>query len=161
MGRFPRDPNLMEFYGIGCDHCEDMQPLIHQVEAEIGRSFVRYEVWENPRNLKILQKLDRGMCGGIPFFYNRKTRDYICGATTADNLKAFALGKPHDAFTQPPKEPKTWDDTKKELESNMRNAVKQAQTMQGEALKFAKNPGAYLQRFAPKKPALAGAGKKK
>eukprot|EP00275_Glaucocystis_incrassata_P000693 EC120298.1.p1 GENE.EC120298.1~~EC120298.1.p1 ORF type:complete len:145 (+),score=26.13 EC120298.1:84-518(+) len=130
MPRYHVDMNLMEFYGIGCDHCDDMKPHIAQVEKEIRRSFARYEVWENEKNLKILQKLDRGLCGGIPFFYNRKTRDYICSATSADNLKNWALGKPNNAFTQAEKKPFGWDDLVKETQEKLKgplDAVKQIQ----------------------------------
>jgi len=38
------------------------------------------------------------------FFYNKKTRSWICGATTYPNLKAWAYGKPHERFLPPPKE---------------------------------------------------------
>nr|UXY87432.1 CPARA_3gp387 [Cryptomonas sp.] len=97
--------HLLEFYGIECDHCVDMEPLMDQIEREGGIPVRRFEVWYNEENIKLLHKLDKGgACGGVPFFYNKKTRSWICGATTYPNLKAWALGKPHERFLPPPKE---------------------------------------------------------
>jgi thiol-disulfide isomerase/thioredoxin len=97
--------HLLEFYGIECDHCVDMEPLMGQIEKELNLPIRRFEVWYNDENAKLLQKLDKGgACGGVPFFYNKKTRSWICGATTYPNLKAWATGKPHERFLPPPKE---------------------------------------------------------
>lgn len=45
-----------------------------------------------------------GACGGVPFYFNKKTRGWICGATTYPNFKAWATGAPHERFLPPPKE---------------------------------------------------------
>mmetsp|Transcript_8084 Transcript_8084/g.14639 ORF Transcript_8084/g.14639 Transcript_8084/m.14639 type:complete len:193 (+) Transcript_8084:81-659(+) len=104
MGRTPRS-NLLEFYGIECDHCVDMEPLIEQLKEETGLFMRRFEVWYNDDNLRLLQKLDKeGSCGGVPFFYNKRSREWICGATTYPNFKAWALGQPSERFLPPPKE---------------------------------------------------------
>ena len=34
--------------------------------------------------------LSFGRCNGVPFFYNKKTKQFICGATSYDNLKTWA-----------------------------------------------------------------------
>jgi hypothetical protein len=82
-----------------------MEPLMDQIEKDSGLPIRRFEVWYNDENLRLLQKLDKGgSCGGVPFFYNKKTRSWICGATTYPNLKAWALGKPHERFLPPPKD---------------------------------------------------------
>eukprot|EP00274_Cyanoptyche_gloeocystis_P001380 CAMPEP_0196655930 /NCGR_PEP_ID=MMETSP1086-20130531/11402_1 /TAXON_ID=77921 /ORGANISM="Cyanoptyche gloeocystis , Strain SAG4.97" /LENGTH=138 /DNA_ID=CAMNT_0041988479 /DNA_START=98 /DNA_END=514 /DNA_ORIENTATION=- len=125
------DKNLMEFYGIGCDHCDDMKPRIAQVEAETGKRFAKYEVWQNEKNLQILQKIDKGMCGGIPFFYNRRTRDYICGATSTENLKNWALGRPHEAFTQGEKKPFSMQESIKEWKESAEKMKQTIQDIQG------------------------------
>nr|UXY86968.1 thioredoxin family protein [Cryptomonas paramecium] len=96
--------HLFEFYGIECEHCIEMEFLVDQLEKEINVPVRRFEVWYNDENVKLLQKFDKDeMCGGVPFFYNKKTRSWICGATTYPNLKAWALGKPHERFLPPPK----------------------------------------------------------
>ncbi|AFP65508.1 hypothetical protein CMESO_341 (nucleomorph) [Chroomonas mesostigmatica CCMP1168] len=105
MRRPEKESHLLEFYGVECDHCVDMEPLADQVEKEIKFPIRRCEVWYSNENSELLQKIDRGSaCGGVPFFYNKKTRSWICGATTLPNLKAWATGKPHERFLPPPKE---------------------------------------------------------
>ena len=41
-------------------------------------------------------------CGGVPFFYNKESHRWICGATTYDNLKAWGAGTACDPFAPPP-----------------------------------------------------------
>ena len=80
-----------------------MDPLLSRLEKETGLTFRRFEVWYNLDNLKLLQTLDQhNACGGVPYFYNKKTRGWICGATTYANFKAFATGKAHEHFLSPP-----------------------------------------------------------
>ena len=38
----------------------------------------------------------------MPFFYNKRTRRYICGATTYANLRAWALSEPCEPILPPP-----------------------------------------------------------
>lgn len=105
MKRPIQESPLLEFYGIECDHCVEMEPLINQVEKEIKYPIQRLEVWYSSENAELLQKLDKGaVCSGVPFFYNKKTRSWICGATTLPNLKAWATGKPHERFLPPPQD---------------------------------------------------------
>lgn len=85
--------NLIEFYGIECVHCRVMNPLIEKLEKEEGVKLKRIEVWHNDANAKLLQQIDRGFCGGVPFFFNIKTGKWICGSTSYDKLKEWALGK--------------------------------------------------------------------
>lgn len=102
--RKDRSP-LLYFYGVECSHCDLMDPLIKQLEDETGMTLRKFEVWYNDDNLRLLQKLDKdGLCMGVPFFYSKIKRDWICGATMYPNFKAWALGKPHERFLAPPTE---------------------------------------------------------
>lgn len=95
--------HLLEFYGIECDHCVEMEPVLEELNEETGLTTRKFEVWYNDDNLRLLQRLDRdAACGGVPFYYNMKTRGWVCGATTYTNFKAFALGKHHERFLPPP-----------------------------------------------------------
>lgn len=88
-----------------CSHCDLMDPLIKQLEEETGMTLRKFEVWYNDDNLRLLQRLDKdGLCNGVPFFYSKVKRDWICGATTYPNFKAWALNKPHERFLAPPTE---------------------------------------------------------
>jgi len=84
---------LLEFTGRECDHCNEMDPLVEKLEKELKIKVEKLEVWHNSKNAEILRKLDNGKCGGIPFFFNENTKKFICGATSYEKLKAWALGK--------------------------------------------------------------------
>lgn len=80
---------IYEFYGETCPHCLDMQPIVAEVEKEKGVTFEKLEVWNNEENAKKLEEIDRGRCGGVPFFYNDANGKYICGACGKDELLAL------------------------------------------------------------------------
>eukprot|EP00871_Galdieria_phlegrea_P004305 jgi/Galph1/4876/GphlegSOOS_G3522.1 len=96
------EPFLLEFHGRECDHCVDMLPYLHKIEKELKVKVLKLEVWHNQRNNRLLQKLDTfSVCGGVPFFYNRVTRRFICGATTYKNLLSWAKSEGCVAFLPP------------------------------------------------------------
>jgi thiol-disulfide isomerase/thioredoxin len=84
--------DLLMFTGTECTHCHEMEPLVEKLEKETGVKVEKLEVWHNAKNAETLQQLDKGFCGGIPFFFNRKTGKWICGSTSYENLKKWALG---------------------------------------------------------------------
>lgn len=84
------DSHLLYFYGTECTHCHEMDPLHQQLHEETGAQIRKIEVWHNMENAKMLMELDAGRCGGVPFYYNEKTKDFICGNCDYDKLKAWA-----------------------------------------------------------------------
>ena len=84
---------LLFFTGRECPHCNDMKPLIQKLEKEEKVNLKEIEVWHNAANAKMMEKYDRGFCGGVPFFFNTKTGQWICGAVDYEKLKKWALGK--------------------------------------------------------------------
>ncbi len=84
---------LLDFYGTECSHCHDMDPLVDRLEKECKVKITKIEVWHNEKNAALLESIDKGQCGGVPFFYNEKTKKAICGAVPYETLKAWALGK--------------------------------------------------------------------
>lgn len=81
---------LLEFYGQGCPHCLRMAPLVQELEKETGVKIEKYEVWHNEENAKKIEQYDKGLCGGVPFFFNTETNDFICGFTSYEHLKKWA-----------------------------------------------------------------------
>ena len=81
---------LLEFYGEGCPHCVTMRPLMERLEKETGLKVEAYETWNNPENQKKCDEYDKGLCGGVPFFYNTDTKAFICGETDYDEVKKWA-----------------------------------------------------------------------
>ncbi len=81
---------LLEFYGTECTFCKQMEPLVARLEKEEGLKVTKLEVWHNEKNARLLHELDNGFCGGVPFFFNQRTKKWICGATTYDMLNQWA-----------------------------------------------------------------------
>lgn len=84
--------DLIEFYGTECVHCREMDPLVQRLEKEEGLKIERLEVWHNADNLNTMREYDKGYCGGVPFFYNKKTGKWICGSTSYEKFKEWAKG---------------------------------------------------------------------
>ena len=82
--------HLIMFHGAECFHCRNMDPLVEQLEKEYGIKITKIEVWHNEKNAQLLSETDQGMCGGVPFFWNAKTKKWMCGETGYDELKEWA-----------------------------------------------------------------------
>ena len=80
---------LLMFYGEECKHCHEMIPLVDRLEKEEGVKVKRIEIWHNSQNKKKMDELDKGECGGVPFFYNEKNKKKICGAVSYAQLKSW------------------------------------------------------------------------
>ncbi|MBI1972224.1 MAG: thioredoxin family protein [Candidatus Aenigmarchaeota archaeon] len=85
--------DLLEFYGAECAPCTEMRPLVERLEKEEGVKVARIEVWHNAKNLELMKQYDKNYCGGVPFLFNRKTGKWVCGSTSYENLKKWALGR--------------------------------------------------------------------
>ena len=85
--------DLVEYYGTECHFCIQMAPDIARLEKELGIKIEKKECWHNAKNQMEFMKEAAGKCGGVPFFLNRKSGKFICGAGSYDKLKAWALGK--------------------------------------------------------------------
>ena len=52
--------HLLMFTGDNCDHCEQIEPLIEKVEAELGCKVSRQNVWRSQATFKLFEKVRRG-----------------------------------------------------------------------------------------------------
>jgi len=68
-----------------------MVPLVERLEQEEGLNVAKIEVWHHEANAQIMKEYDKGLCGGVPFFFNKKTGKWICGETEYEGLKKWAL----------------------------------------------------------------------
>lgn len=82
---------LLYFYGEECEHCERMKPLIEKLEKENGVKLEKFETWHNEANAKMAEEYDQNLCGGVPFFYNTKSKEWVCGETSFEKLKDWTL----------------------------------------------------------------------
>lgn len=85
-----KEKRLLEFFGRECPHCFDMIPLVRRIEAETVLRIEKYEVWHNEENARLMLEFDKGLCGGVPFFFNTASGEFICGAASYDELKRWA-----------------------------------------------------------------------
>ncbi len=68
-----------------------MVPLVERLEAEEKVNVAKLEVWHNEANAKLMKEYDKGYCGGVPFFINKKTEKWICGEADYERLKKWAI----------------------------------------------------------------------
>lgn len=84
------DTHLIMFTGDECPHCDNMMTPVKKLEKELGVHITKKEVWHNEENNKELRAVDNGKCGGVPFFYNKKNKKWICGECDYAELKRWA-----------------------------------------------------------------------
>ncbi len=80
---------LYFFYGKECPHCQKMEPRVDNLE-DAGFDIERLETWHDEENAEKLEELDDGKCGGVPFFYNTETEEWICGEASFSELEEWA-----------------------------------------------------------------------
>ena len=68
-----------------------MDPLVERLEDEEKIKIANLEGWHNETNAKLMRDYDKGYCGGVPFFFNKRTGKWICGEADYDRLKKWAL----------------------------------------------------------------------
>jgi thiol-disulfide isomerase/thioredoxin len=83
---------LYFYYGEECPHCHDAMPLVDKLIEE-GTKIEKLETWHNEANAKQLEVADGGKCGGVPFFINDESGEWICGATSEEMLRKWASGE--------------------------------------------------------------------
>ena len=81
---------LIMFHGRDCLHCRNMDPVVARLEKETGLKITKLEVWNDEKNAELLRKTDQGMCNGVPFFWNSKTKKWFCGEADYETLKDWA-----------------------------------------------------------------------
>lgn len=82
--------SLISFFGQECPHCERMESVVQKLEHDTGVTVERREVWHDKENMAMLTGYDKGVCGGVPYFYNTETDKSLCGEVSIDELKAWA-----------------------------------------------------------------------
>lgn len=69
-----------------------MMPIVDKLIDE-GFKIEKFETWHDEENAKKLETYDKGLCGGVPFFYNTESKQFICGEADEKTLRAWAEGK--------------------------------------------------------------------
>lgn len=88
---------LYEFYGEGCSHCESVRPKVEKLEEEENFEVKKLEVWNDKENQEVYyEKNGDENCGGVPYFFNDESEEFICGEADFETLKAWAEGEEMD-----------------------------------------------------------------
>jgi len=93
---------LIEFHSDNCDHCEQMEPVLQRLEDDLGTKIRRVNIFRRREFYGLMESMGHNECGGLPFYYNRRTGQAICGATSYKNLKRWGTGDLKTLFQDPP-----------------------------------------------------------
>lgn len=78
---------LMEFHHDDCDHAEQMEPVVRRLEEDLDTDVRRINISRRREFQALLHAVGHDECGSFPFYYNRRTGQAVCGATSYLNLK--------------------------------------------------------------------------
>ncbi len=81
--------HLLYFYGTECPHCERMLVFVKKIEAEKKVKIEIIEIWHNKKNELMMEGYDKEGCGGVPFFYNTKTKAWLCGEVSYKEIEKW------------------------------------------------------------------------
>lgn len=83
---------LLEFYGEECPHCRRMALLVERLEKDAGVKVEKFEIWHDDASARKYAEIEKGVCGGVPFFYNTESKESLCGEEDYETLKKWAKG---------------------------------------------------------------------
>ena len=88
--------HLLMFTGTECPHCDVMRPLVIKLFHDTGFSVEEHDTWKHQPDFRLMENYQESIndpdCDGIPFFYNTKTKKYLCGEVSYRKLKEWAEG---------------------------------------------------------------------
>ena len=84
------------------DHCEQMRPVVERLEEDLSTKVRRININRKGDFLSVFEACGGNECGNVPFYYNRRTAQAICGATPYANLRNLATGSPNHLFVDSP-----------------------------------------------------------
>ena len=69
-----------------------IEPDVMELEIKLGKQLNKLETWNSEENQKLYDEVGGPVsCGGVPFFYNKNTKQSICGAMGIDAMIAWAV----------------------------------------------------------------------
>lgn len=105
---------IVEFVADGVEACNQMEPLVKRLEEELNIKVRRINIGKRQDFLALFDLVGGNEGGNLPFFYNRRTAQAICGPTPYTNL--FRLGtsdRRHLFYDVPTAEQELNDNTRK------------------------------------------------
>jgi hypothetical protein len=93
---------LLEFHTDNNDMVTQMEPVLERLEEDLGTKVRRINIFRRKEFMGLLEAIGFDECGSIPFYYNRRTGQAICGPTSYLNLKRWGTGDLRHMFQDPP-----------------------------------------------------------
>ena len=84
------------FTGLECPHFDAMRVLCARLMFSEGLAVTELEVWHDEKNKKLLAEYRTPDCDGLPFFFNTKTGQCLCGEVSFKELKTWAIGNSNE-----------------------------------------------------------------
>ena len=84
---------IVEFISERSEQCKKMEPIVRDVEKVLNMKIRQIDVSKKPSFLQMYECVGGNECGNLPFYYNRRTAQAICGATYYENLMSLAMGE--------------------------------------------------------------------
>lgn len=72
---------IIEFVSDGSDACDQMEPVVKRLEEDLGIKVRKINISRRQEYGQLFEVCGGNECGNLPFFYNRRTAQAICGAT--------------------------------------------------------------------------------
>lgn len=101
---------ILEFVTDGNDACDQMEPVVKRLENELGIKVRRINIQRRPDFMALFELVGGNEGGNVPFFYNRRTAQAICGATPYYNLLKLGTSNPLHSFYDAPSKVKDQND---------------------------------------------------
>jgi hypothetical protein len=96
------DSYLIAFHTDDNDHAAQMEPVVKRLEEDLQTKVRRVNVSRRREFYTLMEVMGHDECGQLPFYYNRKTAQAVCGATSYLNLKRWGTGDLKHLFQDPP-----------------------------------------------------------
>ncbi len=96
------DCYLIEFHTDDNDHAAQMEPVLKRLEEDLQTKVRRVNISRRREFYSLMEAMGHDECGQLPFYYNRKTAQAVCGATSYLNLKRWGTGDLKHLFQDPP-----------------------------------------------------------
>lgn len=87
-----------------------MEPLVKQLEQELGTKVRRVNIGKRQDFAALFDLVGGNEGGNLPFFYNRRTAQAICGPTTYSNLLRLGTSDRRHLFFDAPIDGKEMND---------------------------------------------------
>lgn len=104
---------LIEFVGDGVEACIQMEPLVQRLEKELGTRVRRINIAKRPDFMALFDLVGGNEGGSLPFFYNRRTAQAICGPTYYSNLLKLGTSDRRHLFYDVPTQEQELNDNRR------------------------------------------------